>query len=119
MSTNFYMMNGKHIGKRSAAGLYCWDCKRTLCVFGEKGVHESNAPEAWFEQCTKCGSKPSKRKTNVKPCSSFSWAVHPEKINRIKRVRDEYKRNYSIKEFNDVLKECPIRFYDLIGEDFV
>ena len=42
MGTNFYL--GKyvyetkyenHIGKRSAAGLYCWDCDETLIIGGK------------------------------------------------------------------------------------
>lgn len=42
MSTNFYWDepdatgDRKHIGKRSGAGAYCWTCKRTMCIDGEK-----------------------------------------------------------------------------------
>lgn len=32
---------GEHIGKRSAAGMYCWDCGVTLNVNGEFWVHQS------------------------------------------------------------------------------
>ena len=39
MGTNFYIIDkdqeyseGRHIGKRSAAGWYCWDCGTTLCI---------------------------------------------------------------------------------------
>lgn len=51
MGTNFYTIditkNEKidhmdpefHIGKRSAAGLYCWDCDITLCKDGKEFVH--------------------------------------------------------------------------------
>ena len=28
-----------HIGKRSAAGMYCWDCDDTLCPGGKSQVH--------------------------------------------------------------------------------
>ena len=41
MGTNYYLKGHRgddnpkyHIGKRSAAGLYCWDCHITLCKGG-------------------------------------------------------------------------------------
>lgn len=48
MGTNYYARGYRriadmdpqyHIGKRSAAGLYCWDCGKTLCKDGESGIH--------------------------------------------------------------------------------
>lgn len=46
MGTNFYLKGHRgdddpkyHIGKRSAAGLYCWDCRITLCKGGESAIH--------------------------------------------------------------------------------
>ena len=44
MGTNFYKIKrvdnkieeGEHIGKRSAAGEYCWDCRRTLSIYGDE-----------------------------------------------------------------------------------
>jgi len=44
MGTNFYFSSGGHIGKRSAAGWYCWDCKQTFCADGEKYVHYCKLP---------------------------------------------------------------------------
>lgn len=48
MSTNFYKIDrekenneGQHIGKRSAAGHYCWDCRLTLNRYGEAWIHSS------------------------------------------------------------------------------
>jgi hypothetical protein len=48
MGTNFYKIDikkdnkeGEHIGKRSAAGYYCWDCGITLNIYGEAWVHSS------------------------------------------------------------------------------
>jgi hypothetical protein len=82
MGTNFYLGNMPddaddvpcyHIGKRSAAGLYCWDCGRTLCKGGEFWVHLSGAVKLymhpnvadhykncgdWFDECPICGAKP-------------------------------------------------------------
>lgn len=58
MGCNFYIYNPetkelKHIGKRSAAGRYCWDCGVTLCIDGEYYVHYSD--HAWYDYCPKCG----------------------------------------------------------------
>jgi len=81
MGTNFYLnengKSGQHIGKRSAAGLYCWDCRITLCMGGPGNVHHGDsryreeAPTtgwcptcrrdtatAWFKACPMCGKKP-------------------------------------------------------------
>lgn len=154
MGTNFYLLNGTHIGKRSAAGSYCWDCGITLCKGGNEAVHmgyRSSAHESgckgdlacmcgWHKTCPKCGknlikedfntssagrelgfnkSKP-KKKTGVATCSSFSWAINPEKfkISQVQYVRDEYKRKYTRKEFQDVLSECPIQYTNSIRVAF-
>lgn len=55
MGCNFYTLKDEHIGKRSAAGLYCWDCGITLCKDREAGNHLSESK--WFEACHKCGKK--------------------------------------------------------------
>ena len=103
MSTNFYIRghNGSddplyHIGKRSAAGPYCWDCKTTLCKEGEDAIHFS-ARNEFHKSCPKCGKKPKEesmdsstggrelgfnkekpaRKSGVASCMSFTWAMDP------------------------------------------
>ena len=95
MGTNFYIKGSPktanlddpkwHIGKRSAAGLYCFDCGVTLCEQGEKFVHLTHylvdkddetkkplelkyiftkAPRndwldvTWLDQCPICKRKP-------------------------------------------------------------
>lgn len=100
MGTNFYIRGHRrddspefHLGKRSAAGLYCWDCKETLCLDGTSGVHESKS--GWATMCLTCGQKPNiesigastagrelgfnqdtpRRKSGVSSCSSFRWAM--------------------------------------------
>ena len=105
MGTNFYVRGYRHddgpmthIGKRSAAGLYCWDCGVTLCKGGESQVHMGrweDQDERWYKKCPKCGKSPLKesfetsssgrelgfnktqptKKTGVQSCSSFSWCV--------------------------------------------
>jgi hypothetical protein len=55
----------------------------------------------------------------VASCSSFTWAIKPEKIKKILFVKDEYGRKYPGKTFREeILAECPIQFYDLIGVEF-
>jgi len=151
MGCNFYTLRGKHIGKRSAAGLYCWDCGVPLNREGESGVHKSHADNCThkgllsnycclsLKKCPKCGNKPKKedfsnsavgrelgfnkepfaKKTGVASCSSFSWAMRPTRAKKLLFVKDEYGRKYSGKTFiEEILAECPIQFYDLIGQEF-
>lgn len=117
MGTNFYL-NKEHVGKRSAAGLYCWDCRLTLCRSGESMVHFGGNRD-FFLSCPKCGVKP---KTT---CCSFSWAMKEDDMNRRlarsrkpKPIIDEYENEYTIEEFGKVLDECPIRYFHSIGMEF-
>lgn len=151
MGTNFYVRKNArysdhpdvHIGKRSAAGLYCWDCKRTLCKGGESQVHMGsgflNHDKEWFSACPVCGKSYEKEgiehssagrelgfnkstpapKTGVKSCSSFSWAMpESEWRGKCRFVWDEYGRRFTKAEFEQILEECPIRFTDSIGQYF-
>jgi hypothetical protein len=148
MGTNFYILNGKHIGKRSAAGLYCWDCKITLCKDGKTSIHQSkgkyvlssNFPGIykdpdWYEKCPICGKLPDINKANaafkelgfskvkgkqtgVSSCCSFTWAIESLELKGKRKVKDEYNRIYTMKEFWEELDFCPIQFYDKIGENF-
>lgn len=138
MGTNFYTLGDKHIGKRSAAGLYCWDCGITLCRDGVGGIHQSRSE--WLDHCPKCrttrlnegwnssagrelgfNNAPFKKKSGVASCSSFSWAM-PEKDlwdnKRIKVIKDEYGHRFTIAKFKKVLQECPIQRHDSIGMEF-
>lgn len=143
MGTNFYTRKSEinsddpefHIGKRSAAGLYCWDCRLTLCKGGENAIHEGRSE--WLSACPKCGKKlrkdeglegssagrelgfnngPYQPKTGVASCSSFSWAMpESEWRKRCRVVWDEYGRKFSKAEFEQMLQECPVRFTRNIG----
>src|SRR5215212_11244709 len=137
MGTNYYTLKSKHIGKRSAAGKYCWDCNTTLCKEGNDAVHTGSgypllnsgdmmkdlameikrSEEKWYDECPICHKKPDKegvdnnaagrelgfnkepykRKTGIKSCSSFTWAVSPSNLSKVKYVRDEYGRKMTIK----------------------
>lgn len=67
MGTNYYIIGSPkgeeirpiwHIGKRSAAGLYCYDCEITLCRAGAEGVHYG---EKWHDRCPNCNKEPVKQ----------------------------------------------------------
>ena len=134
-----------HIGKRSAAGPYCWDCGVTLCSGGESAIHMST--HDFLDACYKCGltaaktsslsegpvavelgfAKPAtERPRGVRGCSSFSWAQDPETVLRICRERpdetlivDEYERVMTCAEFVTMLDaNCPVRFTHSVGEWF-
>lgn len=138
MGTNFYI-GEQHIGKRSAAGWYCWDCNISLCVGGDTQVHLS---DNWYDACPYCGKKvvkeslysssagrelgfnksEPKKKSGVASCSSFSYAIKPEelvqKLNAGCTVVNEYGDKYTPRQFLEILNECPIRLYHMIGQEF-
>jgi hypothetical protein len=123
-----------HIGKRSAAGIYCWDCGLTLCLDGERAIHSGDA--RWSDACPKCGAKqPSPtysenpilagpvgvelgfssprtaRPTGVRGAASFSWAQDPVLVEgycrrhpRQKAIKDEYDRKLTCAEFLTMLE---------------
>ena len=139
MGTNFYVQGHRnsddpkwHLGKRSAAGYYCWDCKTTLCKKGEEGVH--NSESEWYDKCPICGKAPIDEgwnssagrelgfnktkpalKTGVASCSSFSWA---RKLGKVQKIEDEYGNKYTRKEFELMLMECPIQHERSLGQRF-
>lgn len=66
-----------HLGKRSAASFWCWDCGATLCKEGPEGVHKgvectprnecggidwaklfALEEQRWYDRCTCCGQAP-------------------------------------------------------------
>lgn len=134
-----------HIGKRSAAGPYCWDCSLTLCKGGESAIHYGVS--GWFENCPSCGrakikddpfssgasaielgfAKPNaERPAGVRSTSSFSWAQDPERVGAIcdqrpdeQIIQDEYGQLLTGREFVDMLRSnCPVQFTDNIGVEF-
>ena len=116
----------EHIGKRSAAGPYCWDCGTTLCRDGSRGVHHDDRD--WHDRCPSCDAEPASddlgssaagvelgfaksadvRRVGVTSCSSFSWTLMRHKRvlegmmegnDRTVCVVDEYGREYNAREF--------------------
>ena len=120
MSTNFYLhTKGEeiHIGKRSAAGLYCYKCHTTTCEGGDKAIHTGRSP--FSKTCPKCHMP-----VTTTTCS-FTWALEPHRLPRIQRhdfntkIYDEYGVPVSWIEFDfELAARCPIQFYDSIGVDF-
>ena len=122
-----------------------------MCQAGEAFVHhcriednDPNSPETlWYKVCPKCKKGPIKekleessvgrelgfnklppqKKSGVKSCSSFTWVISPEeldkqyKYNPLKHIYNEYGDKFTLKEFKKLVKECPIQ-YKKIGECF-
>lgn len=149
MGTNFYWIANPekededepaiHIGKRSAAGPFCWDCMKSLCKNGEQGVHKGSAFEDNFhKKCPFCGKSKRdagysaamvelgfadatmEKPSGVSTCSSWTWTLrthlprleeYEAKKSRKKVVRDEYGRKFTAQEFLAMVRCCPIVFY--------
>ena len=115
-----------HIGKRSAAGFYCWDCN--LTILGEARLcpmcHKSPVKEEISESAMglELGfKKPNEEKpTGVRSVSSFNWAINPKEFEYYgENIVDECDRVISKEEFKKMLKNnCPIQFFHMIGEEF-
>jgi hypothetical protein len=154
MGTNFYLIKkqscdhcgrkaeeGPHVGKRSAAGLFCYACKLSLCVDGNEAVHRGHT--AWAKACRNCGAEPVKddnasgmvelgfakprtdKPSDVRSAASFTWAADPVETRNMLRgqtealIIDEYGRTYSGVEFLAIIDaNCPIEFTDSIGLEF-
>jgi len=124
-----------HIGKRSAAGLYCWDCGTTLCKDGVRGIHYSESN--WNSLCPSCCKEAVKEslsnssvgielgfnknrlnRSGVSSCSSFTWTLIKHKNELLilaencidKVVINEYGEEYTACEFLDLLIDCPIEY---------
>jgi hypothetical protein len=72
-----------HIGKRSAAGPYCYVCGTTLCSRGSDQVHMGRDMTGWFDECPSCGAESSHKMEYgkippdhpVRNCCSFTWTL--------------------------------------------
>jgi hypothetical protein len=133
-----------HIGKRSAAGRFCWDCMRTLCLGGEQDIHSGRS--SWNETCPHCGKPPmnekfgegaggvelgfvkphQERPTGVRSVASFSWAQDPTIVRHICEnrpgdvlIENEYGDTFTGADFLALLhNNCPIEFTHSIGKVF-
>lgn len=117
----------RHIGKRSAAGQYCWDCGITLVARDSRDVHFSSGQ--CFDECPNCGAtlegdltrstaavelgfaEPTEvPRKGITSASSFVWTMMRHKWylqalvamgDEEKRVIDEYGSEYTAAEFLD------------------
>lgn len=142
MSTNFYWANAPtckkdtqeyHIGKRCAAGVYCWDCGVSL-------VHD----EQVLDQCPSCQKERpdfswdsamgvelgfsdinNVNTSGVGTCFKFIFTNKEYHMSKIKEnaskdkkiIVDEYGREYTAAEFLKMLKLCPLQ-EEIEGEWF-
>lgn len=114
-----------HIGKRYAAGIWCWDCKI-------KATHDILGLFWW---CSKCGQRTSdvtlfnpafrelgfekskeKKRVGVNGASGFIWNAENKKqalskLRGIKKVKTEYGEYWSIQRFKQM-------FLEVIQEDY-
>lgn len=123
MGTNFYLRSGQHIGKRSAIGYYCWNC-RIQCN-GEKcpncgKTFKGNVMTEGAVAVELGFAKPNTQSERnvVRRVSSFTWDMDP-KLQLPSAIVDGYGKTYSIKEFKEqVLANCPIQIFTEIGRNF-
>jgi hypothetical protein len=89
-----------HIGKRSAAGKYCYECGTTLKKAGTDNIHDCMYDD-WYSECPICGREGT-------PICSFRWTMlrHKWLIEALadegwtkKCIVDEYGDSYSHIEF--------------------
>lgn len=133
-----------HLGKRSGAGRFCWDCMVTLNKGGNAAIHMGRSD--WHPACPKCNKTekdnyPTRfdkvvdfekevvtdaRPKGIAPCCSFSWAQDPDGVLIILKERpneplviDEYDVPYTGMEFGMMLhNSCPVHFVDSVGTRF-
>jgi hypothetical protein len=85
-----------HIGKRSAAGPYCYECGTTLCSRGSDQVHMGRDMTNWLDECPSCGAKSSHRIPHeeippnhpVRNCCSFTWTLfkHEKDLRKLAEI---------------------------------
>lgn len=99
-----------HIGKRSAAGLYCVECGTTLNKYGTDHIHDCECPQ-WYKACPICG----KEGTYI---FTFRWTMlrHKWLIEALakegctnKCIVDECCKKYTPQEFLNAVK-TPIEY---------
>lgn len=130
-----------HIGKRSAAGRYCWHCRVTLCKGGVDAIHFGRSE--WHSRCPVCGASPvdeglqsgpaavelgfakpyQELPQDVRGAASFTWAQESSIVRAICEknldepiIIDEYDRYLTGREFLNMLaNNCPIEFMHIGG----
>jgi len=129
MGCNFYTLNGIHIGKRSADGIWCYDCKVRAqvidiqlyqCPQCKATEHIDKMYNAAFRELGFHDDPPEKH-IGINGASSFCWQTGDrgladtiegvkKKLQRRRYVKDVYGKRYKVSEFFDIFKE-------VIGEE--
>lgn len=93
-----------HIGKRSAAGLYCYECGTTLNKHGTDYAHDCMYDD-WYEVCPICGREGT-------PICTFRWTFMKHKW-LIEKLAGEGCRQYLIVDENDE-EYTPLEFLQAV-----
>lgn len=130
MGMNIYTVDKIHIGKRYAAGRWCWDCKIRIiegdiyrCKHIEEWAKKSNKAITYNPVMRELGfdkSRPLKH-NGIDGASGFIWQVGEyglgasveevkQSLSRRRRVVTEYGKRLEMREFWDM-------FNDIIIED--
>ena len=119
------------MGCRKPGHMFCdcgWHKKCPKC--GGKPVNESLESGAAGRDLGFNKSAP-KVKSGVCSCSSFTWAMKQDfllssmlsetsphyDVNE-KVIEDEYGSLFTLKEFMEMLDECPIQYNESVGQEF-
>lgn len=125
MSTNYYYLvqeygqytEGKHIGKRCAAGKWCMKCDRTMSSGGISRIHHG---DAHYKTCPQCLSD-----AYLEGVCSFLWADVP--IDALRFLEQNLERTCVINNYSDtitgfqmldVISGCKVHYIHSVGEDF-
>lgn len=147
MGTNYYARllttedDVIHIGKRSAAGLYCRKCGMSLTniaetnypyrkLYGTDAVHYTSlecddigGEPTRLDNCPLCGGTLDKDDGNISSVCSFTFAISPYQLSHLFRndevvFEDEYGAILSEHEMSEIIERSPIKYYNLVGSDF-
>lgn len=140
MGMNIYTLDGKHIGKRFGAGIWCWDCKVSL------NVEDRSAPfgQRTLDACPNCGLKrpeqlpfssgmrelgfdksEPREHTGIDGASGFTWAIGvglgstrqqvSAAVAGRRFVKTEYGDKWTVKQFDEMFRDI-ITEKELEGE---
>lgn len=120
MGMNIYTLKGKHIGKRSAAGFWCWDCKIQvesknqffICPKCGLKVYEQTAIKGFNPAYRELGFTKAveQRRTGIAGASHFTWHAKDRSeadkmVERKKFFKTEYGEIWNAKRFQRMFKE--------------
>lgn len=106
--------DGAHIGKRSAAGMFCFNCNETMCDGGKEKVHHSGFD--FYTICPKCGCKPEYTYSFRFQWSKDFWKELFAEVDELD-IYDEYDEHFTKQQFleeeiGNAAKACPNNFWD-------